>query len=349
MRRLLPIIFGLIVSLFLSNTVFAVENWDVRGTYTVSFTCTSGCVGTYNHSMNITVEDMDSGEFSGTGYYITNPSYSWNVSGDIDGDNINFYIDYTGLNPSYYVNASGTIAANGNISGSASAPGQTFNWSTTSGLAKFNRRAEITSPAPDSIVTDTLNLNAYLMDNDFDPVQWAVRKGTCAAATGTVIGNVDGYSDAYNWGVDSGDPYKYNFSASINVTNWDEGVYCFIFNPVEDSGESNIREIQFFIVDLDGDGVYDNDYCTNTQSDEITEQHGVNRWILTDNNWMTVAPKGKVPQANYSIQQTKGCSCFQILDWLHEYDSVLYGTMEGHRKFGCSKSVIEDFIRLSSL
>lgn len=246
MKKLLGILGGLVLTLALTTPVFAAQNWDVRGTYTIAFTCTSGCGGTYNHFMNVTVEDMDSGAFSGTGYYINNPAYTWNVTGTVDGDNITFYVDYTGLNPTYYVNVTGTIASNGSMSGTATAPGQTFNWATTSGYAKFNRRAEITSPSVNQVVFGDLTVSAYLMDNDYDPVSWAVRKGTCAAATNTVFGNVDGFHDLHSWTYSGS--YKYDFSATADTSTWDTGQYCFIFNPSEDVGESDIRLTEFFFI-----------------------------------------------------------------------------------------------------
>lgn len=104
------------------------------------------------------------------------------------------------------------------------------------------RGAEIVSPEADEVVFGLVNFEATLTDDDMDDsVQWAVRQGTCAAGQGTVLGNVDGHSDDFSW-------ENNHFSAEANVSSWDEGMYCFIFNPSEGVGETNIRETQEFYV-----------------------------------------------------------------------------------------------------
>ena len=111
----------------------AVTDWDLTGTYTIAFTCTSGCGGTYPHSMTVTLMDLGSGNFSGTGYYIPGPSTTWTVTGNVSGSNLSFLIDYDGS--SYAVSAIGSIATDGTLSGTAAGPGQTFTWQSTSGAA----------------------------------------------------------------------------------------------------------------------------------------------------------------------------------------------------------------------
>jgi hypothetical protein len=95
-----------------------------------------------------------------------------------------------------------------------------------------------------------------------------------------------------------------------------------------------------FGLDTDADGLTDCDepeFCWNTVADEPTESLGVNRWIWNGTDWITNFPKGKGPKTDFTIEQTRGCSCFQIL--------ATYGDpMKGHYKFGCSQSVMEDFI-----
>lgn len=249
---------GLAVFAFaLAMPAFAAENWRLSGNYTITFTCTAGCGGNYVHTMNVSLYDNDNGAFSGTGFYNASPSITWTVSGDVTGDTIGFLVDYNAS--SYAVDADGAIASDGTMSGTAVGPGQAFNW-TMSPKATFNRFAEITSPTVGDTIENTLNLGAYLMDNDYDPIQWAVRKGTCAAATNNIIGNVDGMNNPFNWAADGTIPYKYNFSATADVSSWEEGAYCFIFNPTEDAGEPGVRETEFFLIndpDDDNDGVLD--------------------------------------------------------------------------------------------
>jgi len=108
-----------------------------------------------------------------------------------------------------------------------------------------SRSAKITSPLENEEVFGQAIFSAILTDDDKDDnVQWAVRKGTCAAGTNTVFGNVDGHNDAYVWdGV--------NFSATTDTTSWTVGQYCFIFNPTEGAGEDNIRLTREFMVNVD--------------------------------------------------------------------------------------------------
>lgn len=247
MKKILGILSGLVLTLAFASTVSAAENWDMTGTYTIDYVCTSGCSGTYPHTMNVTSHDTDTGAFLGNGHYDSNNAYTWDLTGDTSGSTVDYLVTYTGLNPGYTVTATGIITADGTISGTAlSSSSQAFTWSTTSGVAKFNRYAEITAPDEDEIVHGDVSFEAYLMDNDYDYVDWAVREGTCAAGTNTVFGNVDGYSNTYSWTL--ADTYKYEFTAVADTSGWNGGMYCFIFNPREDSGETGIRLTREFYI-----------------------------------------------------------------------------------------------------
>lgn len=106
---------------------------------------------------------------------------------------------------------------------------------------------EITSPANNGDhVSGTLHLAATYDDGDVpntdDTVQWAVRTGTCAATTGTVLGNVDGHTDTASWDGNT-------FSFSTDVSSFTPGNYCFIFNPTDDPGQPNVRETRDFVID----------------------------------------------------------------------------------------------------
>ncbi|MCK5027248.1 MAG: hypothetical protein KAS07_02420 [Candidatus Pacebacteria bacterium] len=48
------------------------------------------------------------------------------------------------------------------------------------------------------------------------------------------------------------------------------------------------------------------------------------------------------------MENVHGCSCTQILDWLHENYPEEYGDMLGLYKFGCTKGIIEDFMTLTT-
>jgi len=117
-------------------------------------------------------------------------------------------------------------------------------------------------------------------------------------------------------------------------------------------------EVSCDTFDNDCDGVVDQHVCnwfcdepTVTVDDINTMPNlvlGVNRWIwTTETNFQTVNPKGRTEWSKtYTLASTNGCSCNQILNQLHTYDPVLYGNMEGHWKYGCSISVMNEFIRL---
>ncbi len=105
----------------------------------------------------------------------------------------------------------------------------------------------ITSPTAGQHVNGVLALHATYYDGDVpntdDGVQWAVRQGTCAAGTNTVLGNVDGHHDSYSWDGNT-------FSASFNISALPYGSYCFVFNPTDDPGQPDVRLTQTFSVDV---------------------------------------------------------------------------------------------------
>jgi hypothetical protein len=75
---------------------------------------------------------------------------------------------------------------------------------------------------------------------------------------------------------------------------------------------------------------------------------GTNRIVYNGSEWVTTSPKGKgqVSSAYPTLPETHRCGCEQILTWLHANLPESYGEMSGHWKFGCSKSAIQDFVRL---
>jgi len=114
-----------------------------------------------------------------------------------------------------------------------------FDWTRFDVL--YPRTAAITAPTAGQDVYGLVNFTAYLNDKDVDPIQWAVREGTCnAVASANVFGNVTGVSDVAT--IDTSDLSNQTFSFTGDMSAMTPGMYCFIYNPTEDSGESNIRE-----------------------------------------------------------------------------------------------------------
>lgn len=115
---------GAATALLLSNIAmpaFAAPNWDLNAPRNIDF----DCGGIYSHSLE-TVSQNPDGTFTGTGYYLADNSYTWNISGDIEGDNITFQLVYTGTNSGYTLNGNGTIAIDGSISGTTDGNCSTF-------------------------------------------------------------------------------------------------------------------------------------------------------------------------------------------------------------------------------
>ncbi len=134
-------LFGItfIILLITAGLVAGTSNWNLAGkTFTIAYTCTSVCGGTYPHSMTVTVHDhAGTGDFSGNGYYIPNNAYTWDVTGAVVGNAIAYTVVYTGLGQPYSVVATGEITGACEFEGTASSSsGQTFTWETTSGCAE---------------------------------------------------------------------------------------------------------------------------------------------------------------------------------------------------------------------
>lgn len=108
-----------------------VPAWNLVGNYVINFDC-STCVP---HNITISAYDPYTGALSGYGAYALNPAFTWSVSGTLTGDQIAMHILYTGQGAGYAVNLTGTVAANGTMSGTATdSSGATFGWYTSSGV-----------------------------------------------------------------------------------------------------------------------------------------------------------------------------------------------------------------------
>ena len=96
--------------------------------------------------------------------------------------------------------------------------------------------------------------------------------------------------------------------------------------------------------DADGDGVLDGaDLCADTVIPDVAASKGLNpnHWALTaDGNGFdfdtVLKGKGKGPNRSYTIEDTAGCSCEQII--------AEQGLGDGHSKHGCSISAMDDWV-----
>ena len=112
-------------------------------------------------------------------------------------------------------------------------------------------------------------------------------------------------------------------------------------NPSQDDSDGNgIGNACDPNTDTDGDGIADrDDACPNTVLPESvpTQRLGVNRHADIDGDGLfeTTPPPGggQGPGREYTLEDTGGCTCEQIIELLE--------LGEGHRKFGCSGGEME--------
>jgi hypothetical protein len=92
--------------------------------------------------------------------------------------------------------------------------------------------------------------------------------------------------------------------------------------------------------DADGDGLCaDEDRCPNsTRIDRPSRGLGTNRWADRDGDGVfeTVTSKGTGPKRAYTIADTGGCSCTDII--------AACGYGAGHSQHGCSISVMDAWV-----
>ena len=102
----------------------------------------------------------------------------------------------------------------------------------------------ITSPAVEfEQLSGVHTFTADYSDDDetVDLIQWAIRPGMCEISSINLAGNVGGLTDVSDF-TDT------TFSADVDMTTWEDGEYCFIINPREQSGEENLRETRTFVL-----------------------------------------------------------------------------------------------------
>jgi hypothetical protein len=97
--------------------------------------------------------------------------------------------------------------------------------------------------------------------------------------------------------------------------------------------------------DIDGDSVVnDDDFCADTVIPESvpTQMLLVNRWALVDDDGIfDTRRRGRARPEGHSIEDTAGCSCEQIIPQLLDPDDH-----QGHLMFGCSISLMDEFVEL---
>jgi len=131
-----------------------------------------------------------------------------------------------------------------------------------------------------------------------------------------------------------------NADAAVDLIN-DDGSVDAANKPLRSSDHDGL--VVYITKDEDADGVpNDGDVCPATviRENVPTNSMGTNRFALTDEDGVfdTKAPKGKGPKRHFDIGDTAGCSCEQIIE--------AQGLGNGHTKFGCSISAMDDWVEL---
>ena len=101
----------------------ATPNYTLNPNTQISFVCAP--YGTFVHTLG-TVNQLPNGTFTGTGFYNSDHAYTWTVAGNVSGNIVTYTVHYTGLLAGIEYTNTGTIAANGSISGSSTGNCQTF-------------------------------------------------------------------------------------------------------------------------------------------------------------------------------------------------------------------------------
>lgn len=178
------------------------------------------------------------------------------------------------------------------------------------------RSATITAPTLNQKVAGLVDFDAFLVDDDEDAIQWAVRQGTCAAGVGTVFGNVDSHNEVAT--IVTTDVMNQTFHFQGDMTAMTNGSYCFIYNPTEDADEAGISETrQFVLADLDHDGVMDDD--DNCPSDANSDQADA------DNDGLgNVCDPGFVPPSSKDQCKNEGWMVFDDPEFKNQGACVSY-------------------------
>ncbi len=193
-----------IAFLFIASTAVqaATPDWDVSGDWDVAFEYGGS---EYVHDLSLT--QAANGTLTGAGGYPANAAHTFDwvlTSGSVSDDTIVFTADYTAgdgaLDPLTTLNASGTIAGDGSMSGTWSDNYQgaerTGTWSTASGTAEA---IEAALAAEDFGVMDQSNVKGYtagfgLSDAtlaDINTVVVELYSSTTLLQTNTATGNLD--------------------------------------------------------------------------------------------------------------------------------------------------------------
>jgi predicted extracellular nuclease len=181
-----------------------------------------------------------------------------------------------------------------------------------------------------NLLTDFVGPGAYsfLFDGQIGALDHALSSPELAA-------QVSGVAE-WHINADEADATDYNLDFGRNPAIFDGAV------PNRASDHDPIVVGLNLLGDLDEDGVLNgDDFCPGTVIPETvpTRRLNPNRWALVDGDFdFDTVSKGQGPGRSYSTTDTAGCSCAQIIE--------AQGLGNGHTKFGCSISVMDNWVEL---
>lgn len=180
-------------------------------------------------------------------------------------------------------------------------------------------------------------------ENDADADSWCANEDNCSDESNEDQADTDGdgagdVCDVCPLDPDDdadGDGYCANEDSCPDLANSDQ-------EDSDDDGVGNACDDCPYDAenDADGDGLCgDIDFCADTVLPDTvpTVRLGTNRFadINGDGIFDTTGASGRGPRRSYTIEQTGGCSCAQIIEEL----ALGYG----HTQFGCSISAMDDW------
>ncbi len=137
-------------------------------------------------------------------------------------------------------------------------------------------RLEITSPEVDGETLGTSHaFTAEYVDADDieDDLAWAIRAGGGQCNGDTLAGNVGGATDDFSF--ENG-----AFSATVDMSLWEDGEYCLVLNPQESNGE-DFRAVRTF--NLEQDVAQCTVAVVSDDTNTVVEKDGAFAEILTYN------------------------------------------------------------------
>jgi len=171
----------------------------------------------------------------------------------------------------------------------------------------------------------------------FDVVIEPAGGGTPLVTTNILTANPQ--TQVLDTGAKSGELNLSAFAGTSIRVKFKSTIPEFFTGPAHLQIDNVVLDIQS--LDDDGDGVPNTaDVCPNTVIPESvpTVSLGVNRFALvdSDNTFDTIAPYGVGPRRHFTIRDTAGCSCEQII--------AARGLGAGQTRFGCSIGIMEEWI-----